>query len=103
MTTPTLEKYCRTYWAEKHDQPISWDGLAKSKDRGHQRIVSEIRAGLRAVIETHFVPMLADAWNDGADTCPSLDEFDRDKFGERYADRIKRLILEPAAPQDEKG
>ena len=73
MTTPTLDELNETYNA-------AWEKA------GGDEVAAMI-----AVIETHFVPMLAEAYFRGR---RSATDFNDDQQNV-YADRIKRLILEP--------
>ena len=75
--TPTIEEICATGW-DRHGPRDTWAVLdAATKDK--------YRADMRAVVETHFVPMLAEAYRAA---------IGGSEMSHQYADRIKRLILE---------
>ena len=72
MKTPTLEEMVETAkdaWDNRYEGP------------GSQAMTDAVRA----VIETHFVPMLAEAYRAA---------IGGSEMSHQYADRIKRLILE---------
>ncbi len=94
MKVPGIEEMVRTYWSSKHlASDVSWDEMVARSDARSKRIVSEIRAGLLAVFETHVGPMIDAAvafglkLDDGQEACEIVEA--RRLYRERILSQLK--------------